>query len=50
MTREETLDNTAKEAGYFDAVDMICINGSIDHIYDAMSEFAQQEAIAFAEW
>lgn len=46
MTREEILDNTAKEAGYVDAVDMICINGSIDPIYDAMSEFAQQEVAA----
>jgi len=43
-TKEDVLDDVAKAEGYKDAVDMICVNGSIDPIYLAMDQHAWEYA------
>jgi hypothetical protein len=51
LTAYQVLDKVAKECGYIDAVDMICVNGAIDSVLIAMEVYAlpQQDKEAVAE-
>lgn len=41
-TAIEILKETAKQEGYIDEVDMVCVSGDIDSVIDAMEAYASQ--------